>query len=270
LTRTRKEQELSDAISMGIKSNKLEDWENALKWWEIAIGRDSETISTYSKEISVAMCEKAELFYEKKQFIEAINLFEKAKEKNKNIFDDYGENYSNLLFSYGVKQIDDSEFETGLVSLNYSCFLSDVNRPKIENKLNSLKRSWALSTSLSIIPGLSQTIYQKGKTKPAILFTTFSLSSLVGIYNSISADHYYRDYLNSDTPDDAETNFYKAEERLKTSKIYFGVAIATIIYSVIDQFIDTSNYNSFFEISDSYSTAFQTTDNFSVSLNIRF
>ena len=144
-----------------------------MNWWDIAVRLDSATKTKYSKDISLAMCEEAELLYKRNYLEEAIALFEKAKETDDKLFEIYKESYSNLLFDYGEDQIIKKELKKGIANLNYSFVLTDVNKIKIENKLNSLKRSKFLSSSLAIIPGLSQFIYQNGLTKPILLFGSF-------------------------------------------------------------------------------------------------
>ncbi len=268
--RKRKEVLLSDAINTAIEKSNTNQWKEAANYWEDAISLKSSIVNKYSETISISFCEKAKVLFTQNNLSNAINYFEKAKKINENVFNKYKDDYSDLQFKYGTELLNNSNISIGVESLKYSYILSNRNRDKVENKFNEMKKSHFSSSLLSIIPGLSQLVIQKNSTKSLILFGTFTVSSLLTISNKRKADNYYDDYLRATTPQEAESQYYLADKQIKETALYFSLAVGTIIYSIIDQYINTSDYNSMFEIDKNYSpkTNLYNSGSFVLSINI--
>ncbi len=267
--RKRKEKLLSDAIDMSLKTSKVKQWNEAANNWEDAIQLNSNIIHKYSDKISTSFCENAKLLAVQNNFSEAINYFEKGKEIDKRVFENYKDEYSNLQYDYGVKLLNASEIDSGVKSLKYSYSLSTVNRAKIETSLNEMKRSQFTSISLSIIPGLSQLVLQKNTTKSLLLFGAFGVSSILTLSNKIKADNFYDEYLKATTPEDAKAKYELADQQIKEAGLYFGLVIATVVYSIIDQYAETSNYNSLFEITPNLISSHSQKNDFVFALSIK-
>lgn len=270
--RKRKEKLLSDAIDKALEASKSKQWDKAANNWENAIQLNSNIIHKYSDKISTSFCEKAKLLFVQNNLSDAINYFEKGKEIDKRVFEKYSDEYSNLQYAYGEKLLNASEINEGVKSLKYSYSLSTINRAKIETSLNAMKRSQFTSVSLSLIPGLSQLVFQKNTTKSLLLFGAFSVSSILTLSNKIKADNYYDDYLKSTTPQDAKAKYELADQQIKQAGLYLGLVIATVVYSIVDQYAETSNYNSLFEITPDM-ISFKSGQNdyvFSLSIKIPF
>ncbi|MEP0860358.1 MAG: hypothetical protein HRF52_02840 [Ignavibacterium sp.] len=268
--RKRKDALLSDAINTAIEKSKTNQWNEAANYWEDAINLKSNIVNKYSETISISFCEKAKILFTQNNLSNAINYFEKAKSINESVFNKYRDDYSDLQFKYGVELLNNSNISNGVESLKYSYILSNRNRDKVENKFNEMKQSHFSSSFLSIIPGLSQLVIQKNSTKSLVLFGAFTVSSLLTISNKIKADNYYDDYLRATTPQEAESQYYLADKQIKETALYFSLAVGTIIYSIIDQYINTSDYNSMFEIDKNYSpkTNLYSSGSFVISINI--
>uniref|UniRef100_A0A832G8K1 Uncharacterized protein n=1 Tax=Ignavibacterium album TaxID=591197 RepID=A0A832G8K1_9BACT len=268
--RKRKEVLLSDAINTAIEKSNTNQWKEAANYWEDAISLKSSIVNKYSETISISFCEKAKVLFTQNNLSNAINYFEKAKKINESVFNKYRDDYSDLQFKYGTELLNNSNISIGVESLKYSYILSNRNRDKVENKFNEMKKSHFSSSLLSIIPGLSQLVIQKNSTKSLILFGTFTVSSLLTISNKRKADNYYDDYLRATTPQEAESQYYLADKQIKETALYFSLAVGTIIYSIIDQYINTSDYNSMFEIDKNYSpkTNLYNSGSFVLSINI--
>ncbi len=268
--RKRKDALLSDAINTAIEKSKTNQWNEAANYWEDAINLKSNIVNKYSETISISFCEKAKILFTQNNLSNAINYFEKAKSINESVFNKYRDDYSDLQFKYGVELLNNSNISNGVESLKYSYILSNRNRAKVENKFNEMKQSHFSSSFLSIIPGLSQLVIQKNSTKSLVLFGAFTVSSLLTISNKIKADNYYDDYLRATTPQEAESQYYLADKQIKETALYFSLAVGTIIYSIIDQYINTSDYNSMFEIDKNYSpkTNLYSSGSFVISINI--
>lgn len=267
--RKRKEKLLSDAIDMSLKTSKAKQWNEAANNWEDAIQLNSNIIHKYADKISTSFCEKAKLLAVQNNFSEAINYFEKGKEIDKRVFENYKDEYSNLQYDYGEKLLNASEIDSGVKSLKYSYSLSTVNRAKIETSLNEMKRSQFTSISLSIIPGLSQLVLQKNTTKSLLLFGAFGVSSILTLSNKIKADNFYDEYLKATTPEDAKAKYELADQQIKEAGLYLGLVIATVVYSIIDQYAETSNYNSLFEITPNLISSHSQQNDFVFSLSIK-
>lgn len=268
--RKRKDALLSDAINTAIEKSKTNQWNEAANYWEDAINLKSNIVNKYSETISISFCEKAKILFTQNNLSNAINYFEKAKSINESVFNKYRDDYSDLQFKYGVELLNNSNISNGVESLKYSYILSNRNRDKVENKFNEMKQSHFSSSFLSIIPGLSQLVIQKNSTKSLVLFGAFTVSSLLTISNKIKADNYYDDYLRATTPQEAESQYYLADKQIKETALYFSLAVGTIIYSILDQYINTSDYNSMFEIDRNYSpkTNLYSSGSFVISINI--
>lgn len=268
--RKRKEVLLSNAINTAIEKSNTNQWNEAANYWEDAISLKSSIVNRYSETISISFCEKAKVLFTQNYLSNAINYFEKTKKINESVFNKYRDDYSDLQFKYGTELLNNSNISIGVESLKYSYILSNRNRDKVENKFNEMKKSHFSSSLLSIIPGLSQLVIQKNSTKSLILFGTFTVSSLLTISNKRKADNYYDDYLRATTPQEAESQYYLADKQIKETALYFSLAVGTIIYSIIDQYINTSDYNSMFEIDKNYSpkTNLYNSGSFVLSINI--
>lgn len=270
--RKRKDALLSEAINTAIEKSKTNQWNEAANYWEDAINLKSNIVNKHSETISISFCEKAKILFTQNNLSNAINYFEKAKRINESVFNKYRDDYSDLQFKYGAELLNNSNISNGVESLKYSYILSNRNRDKVENKFNEMKQSHFSSIFLSIIPGLSQLLIQKNSTKSLVLFGAFTVSSLLTISNKIKADNYYNDYLKASTPQQAESQYYLADKQIKETAIYFSLAVGTIIYSILDQYINTSNYNSMFEIDKNYypKTNLYSSGSFVISINIPF
>lgn len=270
--RKRKDALLSEAINTAIEKSKTNQWNEAANYWEDAINLKSNIVNKHSETISISFCEKAKILFTQNNLSNAINYFEKAKRINESVFNKYRDDYSDLQFKYGAELLNNSNISNGVESLKYSYILSNRNRDKVENKFNEMKQSHFSSSFLSIIPGLSQLLIQKNSTKSLVLFGAFTVSSLLTISNKIKADNYYNDYLKASTPQQAESQYYLADKQIKETAIYFSLAVGTIIYSILDQYINTSNYNSMFEIDKNYypKTNLYSSGSFVISINIPF
>lgn len=268
--RKRKDALLSEAINTAIEKSKTNQWNEAANYWEDAINLKSNIVNKHSETISISFCEKAKILFTQNNLSNAINYFEKAKRINENVFNKYRDDYSDLQFKYGAELLNNSNISNGVESLKYSYILSNRNRDKVENKFNEMKQSYFSSSFLSIIPGLSQLVIQKNSTKSLVLFGAFTISSLLTISNKIKADNYYDDYLRATTPQEAESQYYLADKQIKETALYFSLAVGTIIYSILDQYINTSDYNSMFEIDKNYSpkTNLYSSASFVISINI--
>lgn len=268
--RKRKDALLSDAINTAIEKSKTNQWNEAANYWEDAINLKSNIVNKHSETISISFCEKAKILFTQNNLSNAINYFEKAKRINESVFNKYRDDYSDLQFKYGAELLNNSNISNGVESLKYSYILSNRNRDKVENKFNEMKQSHFSSSFLSIIPGLSQLVIQKNSTKSLVLFGAFTISSLLTISNKIKADNYYDDYLRATTPQEAESQYYLADKQIKETALYFSLAVGTIIYSILDQYINTSDYNSMFEIDKNYSpkTNLYSSGSFVISINI--
>ncbi|GMU97249.1 hypothetical protein [Ignavibacterium album] len=268
--RKRKDALLSEAINTAIEKSKTNQWNEAANYWEDAINLKSNIVNKHSETISISFCEKAKILFTQNNLSNAINYFEKAKRINENVFNKYRDDYSDLQFKYGAELLNNSNISNGVESLKYSYILSNRNRDKVENKFNEMKQSYFSSSFLSIIPGLSQLVIQKNSTKSLVLFGAFTISSLLTISNKIKADNYYDDYLRATTPQEAESQYYLADKQIKETALYFSLAVGTIIYSILDQYINTSDYNSMFEIDKNYSpkTNLYSSGSFVISINI--
>jgi tetratricopeptide (TPR) repeat protein len=268
--RKRKDALLSDAINTAIEKSKTNQWNEAANYWEDAINLKSNIVYKHSETISISFCEKAKILFTQNNLSNAINYFEKAKRINESVFNKYRDDYSDLQFKYGAELLNNSNISNGVESLKYSYILSNRNRDKVENKFNEMKQSHFSSSFLSIIPGLSQLVIQKNSTKSLVLFGVFTISSLLTISNKIKADNYYDDYLRATTPQEAESQYYLADKQIKETALYFSLAVGTIIYSILDQYINTSDYNSMFEIDKNYSPKanLYSSGSFVISINI--
>ena len=268
--RKRKDALLSDAINTAIEKSKTNQWNEAANYWEDAINLKSNIVNKHSETISISFCEKAKILFTLNNLSNAINYFEKAKIINESVFNKYRDDYSDLQFKYGTELLNNSNISNGVESLKYSYILSNRNRDKVENKFNEMKQSHFSSSFLSIIPGLSQFVIQKNSTKSLVLFGAFTVSSLLTISNKIKADNYYDNYLRATTPQEAESQYYLADKQIKETALYFSLAVGTIIYSILDQYINTSDYNSMFEIDRNYSpkTNLYSSGSFVISINI--
>lgn len=268
--RKRKDALLSDAINTAIEKSKTNQWNEAANYWEDAINLKSNIVNKHSETISISFCEKAKILFTLNNLSNAINYFEKAKIINESVFNKYRDDYSDLQFKYGAELLNNSNISNGVESLKYSYILSNRNRDKVENKFNEMKQSHFSSSFLSIIPGLSQLVIQKNSTKSLVLFGAFTVSSLLTISNKIKADNYYDNYLRATTPQEAESQYYLADKQIKETALYFSLAVGTIIYSILDQYINTSDYNSMFEIDRNYSpkTNLYSSGSFVISINI--
>jgi hypothetical protein len=202
-------------------------------------------------------------------FSDAINYFEKGKEIDKKVFENYSDEYSNLQYTYGEKLLNASEINDGVKSLKYSYSLSTINRIKIETKLDEMKRSQFTSISLSLIPGLSQLVFQKNTTKSLLLFGAFGVSSVLTLTNKIKADNYYDDYLKATTPQDAKAKYELADQQIKEAGLYLGLVIATVVYSIVDQYVETSSYNSLFEITPNLISSQYGQNHYAFTLSIK-
>lgn len=246
--RKRKEALLSNAVDKALEMSKANQWNEAANYWEDAINLKSNIANKHSEIISISFCERAKILFAQNNLTNAIDYFEKAKEINESIFNKYSDEYSNLRFAYGEKLINTSDINAGVESFKYSYSLSTINRAKIQTRLDEMKRSQFTSISLSLIPGLSQLVLQKNSTKSLLLFGAFGVSSVLTVTNKIKADNYYEDYLKATTPQDAKAKYELADQQIKQAGLYLGLVIATVVYSIVDQYVETSNYNSLFEI----------------------
>jgi len=247
-SRIRKTNKFINLLNQARESTTYERWNKAADIWNDLILLDSEIITKYSEEICISFCEKGKILFAENNFSEAVNYFEEAKKINENEFRSYLDDYSDLLYAYGLALIKDSKVDQGIKNFLYSHSISDINRKNIENSLNTLKISRFTSTCLSIIPGFSQLIYQKNSIKSVLFFGTFFLSSGLAVLSKKNADIAYEEYLNAKTPTDAEQKYNLANGGIILTGVLGGLALATVLYSVIDQLKETSKFNSKFEI----------------------
>jgi len=267
--RKRKEKILSDALEKALETSNNKKWGEAATNWENVIRLNSNVVNRYSDEISSSFCEKAKLLFKQNSFSEAINYFEKAKEFDQSIFEKYKDDYADLQYIYGEQKLNNSEIDAGVKSLKYSYSLSTVYQTRIENKLNEMKRSQFTSISLSLIPGLSQLVLQKNTTKSLLLFGAFGVSSILTLSNKIKADNYYDEYLKATTPQDAKAKYELADQQIKEAGLYLGIVIATVVYSIVDQYANTSSYNSLFEITPNLTSTQLGQNDYVLSLSIK-
>ena len=268
-TRKRKEKLLSDAIDRALETSNAKRWNEAASNWENAMQLNFNIIHKYSDKITTSFLEKGKLLFKQNNFPAAINYFEKGKEIDKRVFENYSDEYSNLQYTYGEKLLNASEINDGVKSLKYSYSLSTINRTKIETKLDEMKRSQFTSISLSLIPGLSQLVFQKNTTKSLLLFGAFGVSSVLTLTNKIKADNYYDDYLKATTPQDAKAKYELADQQIKKAGLYLGLVIATVVYSIVDQYVETSSYNSLFEITPNLISPHYGQNHYAFTLSIK-
>lgn len=266
--RESKEKILAVALEKALETTNNKKWNEAVNNWENVIRINSNIVNRYPDKISYSFFEKAKLLFKQNNYTDALYYFEKGKDIDKSVFEKYSDEYSNVRYVYGEKLLDDSDIKAGVESFKYSYEASSINRAKIETRLNEMKRSQFSSISLSLIPGLSQLILQKNSTKSLILFGAFGVSSILTVTNKINADNYYDDYLKAITPQDAKAKYELADQQIKKAGLYLGLVIATIVYSIVDQYIETSNYNSLFEITPNFTASKFEQNNYVLSLSL--
>lgn len=176
----------------------------------------------------------------------AIENFDKAVEYNKGLIMSITPLKADCYLRIAEDNLNREKYDEA--SQNFrTAYNYDNSLEKIIYNRTSIFKKSPLTSFYSIIPGLGQIINGK-TTKGIIHLGTFSLISYLGISTRAKANEIYDDYKLATNAYMAETLYKDADDKLKQSDIYFGVSMAVIIYSIIDNYTDVLSFNNLFEL----------------------
>lgn len=266
---SKRDEILNSNLSKALISMRDESWNVAIKFWNECINLDESIAEKYYKEISKCYFENSISYFQQNNLDESLDLYLKGKTFNNQLSEKYSQIFSDLYFALGIKEIDNSEVEKGINSLQESYSLSIKNQKKIQTYLGNKQINTFTSFSLSILPGLSQLIIQKNSVKSFLTFSGFTFFSVLAITNNLEANKLFKDLQTITDPVNFKLTKEEAEQKDKNSKISTIFVLGTILYSIIDQFIYTSNNNIDFSLRTNSNGYLSSNNEFRLSLNFK-
>ncbi len=189
----------------------------------------------------------ADSYFKKENYPEAITYYSQSLKDNGDYISYIKGRYAESYFQIANDNLRRNNVEQAKSNYKKSFEIDNNLLPKIKNDLESQQKSSFLLGLSSIIPGLGQIL--QGDSKSGLTqFGIFSGSIVGGLILKSVADNGYKDYKKATQEDNAVRLYDESNKKLNYSYALFGLGCAVMIYSIIDSFIKSENYNKKYEI----------------------
>ena len=230
---------------------------------------DPETKEKYSSIVAEAYFNLAENYFNNSDYENTLEYFKKCFEYDTTFQNRASSKVSKSFLTIGDKKLKNHEYKTASINYKKALQYDPSLSSSLLIKFSSIHKSPFLYGAYSVIPGLGQLINGKSK-KCLIHLGVFSIVSFLGYSSYASGNKKYDDYKLATNSYLAKSLYKEADDKRKASYIYFGVATLTMVYSVIDSYIDTNSFNNLFKIDSNgqYSNKSASAYNTIISLRI--
>ena len=189
----------------------------------------------------------ADMYFQNKNYSEAITYYSQSLKYNNHYINIIEDRYAESYFKIANDYLNKNNVEGAKSNYKKSFEINSNILTQIKSKLESQQRPSFLLGLSSIIPGLGQII--QGDSKSGFTqFGIFSGSIIGGFILKSTADNEYNDYKNATHEDNAIRLYDESNKKLNYSYALFGLGGVVVIYSIIDSFIKSENFNKKYEI----------------------
>ncbi len=189
-----------------------------------------------SAQISDTCFARAELAYRDQDYEKALKYYKQSVVADTALRCKAYPRMARIHFAFGTVALGNADYEISAFNYKVAVTYDATLAQDISAVFRNIQKHPILYTTLSVVPGLGQ--LANGKTiKGTLLFSLFSFCMLEGNYlkNKYTSG---RD-LTGSNPVVYINNL---------SKVCYGIAVATVIYSMFDSYMDITAFNRMFSI----------------------